>query len=90
MQPVQQHLAAWDAHTGKAFSPEEMAAACCVPALLPNLLSACRAGPGELDCESPAPLTPTQGKGKMDLGFWLAEGMPRSMVTYGRECIAMQ
>lgn len=93
MQPVQYHLAAWDAHTGKAFSCEEMAAACCVPALLPNLLSACRAGPGEPDCGSPARLIPMQGtegaggirllarRGNAPLHGYLAKGMHCDAVT---------
>lgn len=61
MPPVQHHLAAWDVHAGKAFSPKELAAACSVPALQPNFLSARRAGPEERSSGSPAPLTGMQG-----------------------------
>jgi len=61
VQPVRHHLAAWDAHTGKAWGDGSCLLCPCSPAQPSSRL---QSRSGEQNCGSPARLTPAQGTGR--------------------------
>lgn len=89
MQPVQHHLAAGMHTLGRPFPPRrwQLPAVSLLSCPTLSLLAEPAQGSKTVGPQHCSPQM--QGTGRMDLGFWLAEGKPCSVVTYRRECIAM-
>lgn len=67
-----------------------MEAACCVPAFLPNFLSALQSRPRKVELWEPSTVHSNAEHGGDGCRLWLTARMSCSVITCGTECIAMQ